>query len=522
MSTSFKTRRRLAASIRAMNTSDAAVAGQRDSALLPSIDDLPGPAPRWWGFPLLAAMKRDYLGFTADLQRRYGDLVAMRLIAERSVDVFSPEGVREVLVDNAAHLIRWERGPEVFSESLGRSVIVTEGTEWQRQRRMLHPAFTPRRVAAQGGLMVEAIAATFARELPALPLGGSVEVQMDTFFSSLAMAIILRTIFSSADTEDTHAAAAATQTLSEIGLAEMFWPMTLPDWLPLPGKRAKRHALRLLRRLVGGHIAARREMIASGRPVPTDDLLAMLLDLRDTEGPESTGAALSDAEVYDQCVTNFQAGHETTATALLWWSRLMAEHPDAAARARDEVDAVLGTRDPTAADLPALPWLTATLKETLRLYSPIAAILTRRATADIVVGGHRLPRGTLLRITPWVLQRDPRSFPEPDRFHPERFLPDAPPPPRGAWMAFGAGPRVCIGQHFAMLEMTLAAAMMLQRWTLSLPPDAPPAVPELNVTLRPRGGVRLRLTARERLSERLEAGPAAVSASACPFSGVRR
>ncbi len=508
-----------------MKTPTAAIADQAAPARLPSLADLPGPAPRWWGFPLLGAMKRDYLGFTAGLQRRYGDLVAMRLVFDHSVDVFSPEGVREVLVDNAANLIRWERGPEVFAESLGRGVIVTEGAEWQRQRRMLHPAFTPRRVAAQGGLMAEAIAATFERELPATPPGGAFELQMDTFFSSLAMAVILRTIFSSDDTTDTHAAAAATQTLSEAALAEMFWPATLPDWLPLPGKRAKRHALRLLRALVGGHIAARRAAIAAGRPVPSDDLLAMLLDLRDTEGPDATGTALSDTEVHDQCITNFQAGHETTATGLLWWSRLMAEHPAAAARAAAEVDAVLAGRTPTPADLPALPWLAATLKEALRLHPPIAAILTRRATADIVVGGHRLPRGTLLRITPAVLQRDPRSFPEPDAFRPERFLPDAPPPPRGAWMAFGTGPRVCIGQHFAMQEMTIAAAMLLQRWTLALPPGAPPAVQELHVTLRPRGGVRLRLTPREPLATRADAVPAATppagAARTCPFSGAR-
>ena len=213
-----------------MNTTNAAVAGQSDTASLSTFAALPGPPSRWWGLPLLGAMKRDYLGFTAGLQRRYGNLVAMKIAFERSVDVFSPEAVREVLVDNADRLIRWERGTEVFAEALGRGVLVTEGAEWQRQRRMLHPAFTPRRVAAQGRLMVEAVAATFARELPATPPGGSVELQMDALFSSLAMAVILRTIFSSGDTTDTHAAAAATQVLSETALAEMFWPATLPDW----------------------------------------------------------------------------------------------------------------------------------------------------------------------------------------------------------------------------------------------------------------------------------------------------
>ena len=456
----------------------------------------PGPPDRWWGFPLLRAMQRDYLGFTAGLQLAHGDIVAMRLVSERSIDLFTPDAVREVLVDQAAHLVRWERGIEVFEQVFGQSVLTTEGALWQRQRRMLQPAFTPRRVAAQAALMVQAIGPALERALPAGPAGSTAEVDMDALFSSLAMDVILRVLFSRSAAADAHAAARATQVLSQVALREMFMPFTLPDWLPLPGKSAKRRALRTLRELVGRHIDERRAALQAGTAVPQDDLLALLLDLRDTEGPQATGEGLSPQEVFDQCMVSFQAGHETSATALLWWSRLMAEHPAAAERAQAEVDAVLGGRDPQPADLPALPWLGATLKEAMRLYPPIAAVMTRRATADLKVQGYTVPRGTMLRITPWVLQRDPRSFPEPEAFRPERFLPGAPPPPRGAWMPFGAGPRVCIGQHFAMQEMQLVAAMLLQRCTLDLPPGAAPAVPELNVTLRPRGGLRLRVTRR--------------------------
>jgi cytochrome P450 len=463
----------------------------RDPAARP-----PGPPDRWWGFPLLRAMQRDYIGFTAGLQREHGDIVAMRIVNERSVDLFTPEAVREVLVDQAAHLVRWERGIEVFEQVFGQSVLTTEGALWQRQRRMLQPAFTPRRVAAQAGLMVQAIGPALERALPAGPAGSAAEVDMDALFSSLAMDVILRAMFSRSAAADAHAAAQATQVLSQQALREMFRPFTLPDWLPLPGKAAKRRALRTLRDLVGRHIDERRAAQQAGATVPQDDLLALLLDLRDTDGPQATGEPLSTQEVFDQCMVSFQAGHETSATALLWWSRLLAEHPEAAARAQAEVDAVLGGRDPGPDDMAALPWLVATLKEAMRLYPPIAAVLTRRATADLKVQGYTIPRGTMLRITPWVLQRDPRSFPEPEAFRPERFLPGAPPPPRGAWMPFGTGPRVCIGQHFAMLEMVLVAAMLLQRCTPALPPGAPPAVPELAVTLRPRGGVRLRLARR--------------------------
>lgn len=456
----------------------------------------PGPSRRWWGLPLLRAMRRDYLGFTSGLQRQYGDVTFMRLGNERAIDLFDPELVRRLLVDHAQHLVRWERGIDVFEQVFGQSVLVTEGATWQRQRRMLQPAFAPRRVAGCAALMLAA-----AREAldTAVPHGqAEATVQMDALFSQLAMDVILRTLFSTRADADVHAASEATQTLSATAMREMFWPMTLPDWLPLPGKAAKRRALRSLRELVGRHIRARH---AAGSGAPQDDLLAMLLALRD----ETTGEALSEAEVFDQCMVSFQAGHETSATALLWWSRLLADHPQAAARAQAEVDAVLGSREPGPDDLPALPWLTATLKEAMRLYPPIAALMTRRATHDIELGGWLIPRGTMLRITPWVLQRDARVYERPDAFVPERFLADAAASapsgvrtfPRGAWMPFGTGPRVCIGQHFAMLEMTLVAALLLQRYTLALPDGAAaPPKPVLNVTLRPEGGVRLRLTRR--------------------------
>ncbi len=443
----------------------------------------PGPTSRWLGFDLLQAMRRDYLGFASTLQRAYGDISYMRLGNERAYDLHSPDLVRQALVDNAEHLIRWERGIEVFEQVFGKSVLVTEGNVWQRQRRMLTPAFAPKRVAGYAALMRAAASVALDAAVPAD--ASRAQVPMDALFSRLTMDVILRTLFSHVGTQArTHAASLATQTLGENAMREMFYPLTLPDWLPLPGKAAKRQALRTLQDLVGQQIGQRRHA-SSG--TAQDDLLARLLDLRD----EQTGEALSEREVFDQCMVSFQAGHETSATALLWWSRLLAEHTAVAQRIHAELDQVLAGRDPTPEDLPALVQLGASLKEAMRLYPPIAAVMSRRTTRDIELGRWHIPAGALLRITPWVLQRDPRWFAEPEAFRPERFLPDAAPPPRGAWMPFGAGPRVCIGQHFAMLEMTLVAAMLLQRYRLVLPPDAPACEPVLNVTLRPRGGVRL-------------------------------
>lgn len=455
--------------------------------------DLPRPASRWWGLSLLVDMRRDYLGFVEGLQRNHGDLVAMRIAAERMVDIFDPEAVREVLVQHASRSVRWERGIEIFAQSFGRSVLVTEGAEWQRQRRMLQPAFAPKPVAEQADEMV----ATITNAMRALPASQEADVDLEAFLSSITVRVILRTLFGPDAEADTQAAAWATQVLSRTAMREMMWPMTLPDWLPLPGKSAKRRALRTLRDLVARQIAGRRVALGATNRECEQVLLDRLLSLRNTEGPDADGEPLSEREIFDQCMVTFQAGHETTAAALTWWARLMAEHPDAAAKAQAEVDAVLeGGRTPGADDIARLPWLAATLKEAMRLYPPVAAIMSRRATEDIVVAGVQLPKGTLLRITPWVMQRDPRRFEQPSEFHPERFLPGAAAPERGAWLPFGAGPRVCLGQHFAMLEMTLVAAMLVQRHAWSLPPGAPAAYAVMNVTLRDPGGLRVRMRPR--------------------------
>ncbi|WP_246498839.1 cytochrome P450 [Ideonella paludis] len=455
---------------------------------LPPSAEIPGPRMGLWrALRHSRQMRRDYLGTLDELHRRFGDISKMGLIVETVVDVFHPELARELLVDHAAQITRWERGPAVFAQLMGQSVLVTEGQTWQRQRRMLQPAFTPKKVAGYARLMTDAARSALDEVLP--PEQHRATVNVDELWTTVAMDVILRTLFSSRAPDDARAAGQAVQVLGAAAMQEMMRPFALPAWLPLPGRRAKVQALEMMRELVGRHIDERRHAPADD---PRQDLLAMLLALRD----EQTGEPLSPVEVFDQCMVTFQAGHETTATALLWWTRLMAEHPGLAQRAQDEVDSVLQGREPEADDMARLPWLSATLKEAMRLYPPVGALMLRRATEDFSLCGRHIHKGWVLRVTPWVLQRDARNFPDPLRFMPQRFMPEAPPIPRGAWMPFGAGPRVCIGQHFSMLEMTLLAAMLLQRFNLSLPAQAQACVPKLNVTLRPEGAVPVMLTRR--------------------------
>lgn len=454
----------------------------------PSAIRPPGPPPRCYGFPLLGQMRRDYLGMARQMHSRYGDAVYARIGPERTYEFFRPDWVREVLVEQARHFIRWERGTAVFAKVHGQSVLVTEGDTWQRQRRMLQPGFGPKRMAGYAQHMVAAA----AQALDALPPQPTQTLDFEHMVTQLTMDVVLRTLFSQRIDESNRAEALAAEqavrTISHAGMEEFFWPVSLPDWMP--HKWTARRAKHMLDGLVRRHIRQRRQAQSADH----SDLLAMLMAVRDDEGGD--GAALNDEEIRDQCMTIFLAGHETTAAALTWWGHTMATHPDHAQRAQDQVDQVLGQRPPCYADLPQLHYLAQTLKETMRLYPPAPSLISRRALHPVQIGPWQLPQGALVRVTPWVLQHDARWFPEPERFDPERFS-DAgqAAQERGSYLPFGAGPRVCIGNLFATTEMTLIAAMVLQRFRLAPGSDAPPQ-PVLNVTLRPADGLRLQLLRR--------------------------
>lgn len=475
-------------------TSSSGPAASAPTAPLPATA-LPGPRTRWGGLPEVLAMQRDYLGHMHALQRRYGDIVRQRLLGLEDYNFFHPDQVRELLIAGHDGLIRWERATQVFADAHGRSVLVAEGEDWKRQRKLLLPGFSPQRVQGFAPLMVDAARQALDRTAGATTATGTAEGEIDfeALMTALTMDVILRTLFSDADGAAGGQAATAGWAVHELGrvaMGEMYVPASAPLWAPW--KRGKRRALRDLNRLIDEHLAQRREQARRGI-TPPDDLLALLMALRDEQD-----RPLDDRALRDECMTIFLAGHETSAAALTWWGWCMAAHPDAQRRAAEEVDAVLGGRTPTAADLPRLPWLGLCIKEVLRLYPPAPALFSRQTTAPLQIAGLTLPRGAMLRLTPGVIQRDARWFDDPDAFRPERFDPAAGHReiPRGAWMPFGAGPRVCLGSHFALTEITLIAAMVLQRHRLAPVPDAPPPEPVLQITLRPSRSLRLRLSPR--------------------------
>ena len=450
----------------------------------------PGPIAKLGGLHLLRSARHDYLGFVEQLQQQYPDVAQMQILGERIHHVFHPDLVREVLVEQADALIRWERATDVFSMSMGQSVLVSEGAQWLRQRRMLQPGFTTKRVAGYAALMAAATRAALD-EVASQTAHQTVDVE--ALMTRVALDVILRTLFGQHQVQDAASIAQAIQTLSHYGFTQFFVPFSWPMWMPLPTVRRARSALDTLNRLISEHIRLQQGTASDHG----DDLLTMLRMARD---PEQPSQGLSAQELHDQTMVMFQAGHETTATALTWWCGLIAQHPEIAARVQHEVDTVLQGQDPTPTTLARMPWLQASIKEAMRLYPPAAILMTRRATKDITVGPWRVSKGDLIALSPYVIQRDARWFEQPDQFRPERFLPDAPEVPRGAWMPFGAGPRVCIGQHFAMLEVGLIAAMLLQRFRMHWPQGtAWPAV-DLAVSLRPAKSMVLNLETRGMLA----------------------
>ncbi|NIE64261.1 cytochrome P450 [Burkholderia sp. Ax-1719] len=443
----------------------------------------PGPKTGLTGWRHLIAMSRDLPGTLAAWQQTYGDIVHLRIWPEHEVVVADPQLARELLVTHHDALIRWERGIRVFSQVHGHSVLTAEGEAWRSRRHALVPGFSPKAVQGFSPTIVTAATQAFA-QWPGEDANWSIESAL----TMLTMDVILQMVFSSHIGEDVRVAEQAIRVTSAAANAEFYWPASMPDWMPW--KRKKRKALRTLKDLIERHLQNRLKLAREAWP---DDLLTRLLQSRDD------GSALSMQNVRDECMTIFLAGHETTAATLVWWTWCMASNPDAQRSARDEVQRVLQGRAPGAETLPELVYLAQSIKETLRLYPVAPLLISRRATRAVQLGEWTLPARTLFMIPVHLMHHDPRWFPDPEAFRPERFasnpagMPDV---PRGAYIPFGAGPRVCLGQHLAMNEMTVIAAMLLQRFTLSVPDGAAPPRPVLNVTLRPELPMHLAIVQR--------------------------
>ena len=458
---------------------------RRNARYTPLAADGPLPADMLRAVPTI---RRDPLAFLEATVARYGDLVAFPMPRTPVLLVNTPAGARRVLQDN--HRGYGKRTVQYGALSLvtGAGLLTSDGDLWRRRRRIAQPAFHHGRLDAVAE-QAAAAGTSMAASWTAAP-GRTVDVDRAALRTMLE--VVGRTLFAAdlaADGERVvEAVDAALQAV--VTRARSPLPAVLPGWLPTPSRRRLRHAVATLDDACLGVVRRRR---AAGLSAADDDVLALLLRAADADG------GLEEREVRDELVTLVIAGHETVASCLTWTLLLLARHPQVQDRVAAELDA-LPVEAAGWAELPALPYTRAVVDEALRLYPP-AWVVTRRALADDVVDGVAVPAGTLVVLSPWLLHRRAASWPDPGRFDPERFLAsDAVGSPRGAfrgdYLPFGAGPRLCIGRDVALVQAVLILAALLRGRRVVLPDAAVPVRVDALVTLRPRGGLPLRLVPR--------------------------
>jgi cytochrome P450 len=444
------------------------------SAIKASLRTPPGPKGHFL-LGNLAAVSRDWLRFYERCAKEYGDVVRLRYLHVPICLLIHPRDIEYVLVSNPGNFTK-SADYRALARILGNGLLTNEGKSWQRQRALIQPAFRRENILSYAPVMNRAA----SRMLASWTHDESRNVHEDMM--AVTLQIVAECLFGAEVTSVAERVGKAMQVVTDRFVADasqaLLLPFDLPDFLA----PARRHAISDLDKIIKGIICERR---TSNHP--RGDLLDSLLQVRDSDGQP-----MSDAQLRDEVMTLFLAGHETTAIALSWTCYLLAENPCVEAKLVEELRTAVGEREPTADDLPRLRYTEMILKESMRLYPAVWGI-GRRAVADCQIGDYRVTAGTNIFIFQSLTQRDPRFFANPDAFDPERWREDpvrSGKIPRFAYFPFGGGPRVCVGASFAMLEATLLLAMIQQRFHLELVPGHL-VEPVASVTLRPKNGIRV-------------------------------
>lgn len=408
-------------------------------------------------------------------------LLYKRILFLGIFNVGKPEYIEHVLLTNYRNYAKSALARRVGKPIFGDGLFTSEGDFWRRQRRIIAPAFHQKRIASFVETMSACTGAMIERWQGRQ---GSFDVLPE--MSRLTMEIIARTMFFTDVADDAGMLGRNVDILVtqlRPGVGDL---LGFPEWVPSLRPRSVQKAVAEVDELITRIISQRR-----ANPGDHEDLLTLLLQARDPD----TGVGMSDRQLRDEVATIIGAGHETTATALSWTWYLLSQHPAVEARLHEEVDRVLAGRRCGLADLPRLSYARMVFEEAMRLYPPAHSI-PRVALAEDSMGGVRVPRGSLMMISPYVTHRNPDLWPDPDRFDPERFTPEAAAARhRFAYLPFGGGPRVCIGSSFAMAEAVVIMSMVAQHYRLRLD-SSRPVTPCGYITLRPKEGIWVSLEAR--------------------------
>lgn len=440
-------------------------------------------------FGVLPEFQRNPLKLYVDAMHRYRDIVRMRFGPRHSYTLFHPDLIKRVLVDNNRNYIRNRLGNELLKEIIGLNLLTADGEFWLRQRRLMQPAFHRQRILGFGHIIADS-----ARQLLQgwAHLGPGAEVDVARAMMTMTLQVVGRALFSVDLLQDSSGLARSIEVGSAYFAYRIGHLFALPLWVPTRLNREYKASRHAVMHLAPQLVAARRHLIeqegtadATGRPF---DMLDLLLEAR----YEDTGQPMSDEQLATEIRMFIAAGHETTSNTLTWTLYLLSQHPAVEARLHDELDQMLGGREPTVDDLPRLAYTKMVIDEAMRLY-PAAWLIARQAVDDDNVGGYRVPAGKGVVIPIFAVHRHPDFWDDAERFDPERFAPtQAATHHKFAFFPFGGGPRLCIGYGFALTEAQLVLAMIAQRYRLRLRPGYV-VQPEPLITLRVKGGLPMTL-----------------------------
>ena len=418
---------------------------------------------------------RDPLEFFSTITREYGDVAYLRLASEQLFVVSDPTVIKDVLVTHNQNFHK-SRGLEKIKILLGEGLLTSEDDFHLRQRRLMQPAFHRDRIAAYASTMV-----SYGDRVRSGWTDGATD-DLSREMSRLTLLVVGKTLF---DTDVESQARDVGEAMT--GLMHSFWSLMLPfgeylQYLPIPHMRRGRQARQRLDEIIYRMIRERRANLGD-----RGDLLSMLLMAQDDQ---DKGRGMTDKQVRDEAMTIFLAGHETTANALTWTWYLLSQTPDVERRVHEEIQRVLGDRLPTVADVERLPYIMRVVTESMRLYPP-AWLVGRRAVNEYHIGDYHVPPRSIVIMSQWIVHRDARHYPNPEQFDPDRWTPEFKATlPRFAYFPFGGGPRQCIGESFAWMEVVLLVATIAQRWRFELVPSHP-VVPHAAVTLRAKHGMKM-------------------------------
>jgi cytochrome P450 len=427
---------------------------------------------------------RDPLGCYLKLALRHGPVVKVKVGGWRVYIISDPEGVKRVLADNVKNYPKGDAFARL-KPIFGNGLLTSEGEFWKRQRKLAQPAFHRQNLSALFEDMRRSIQDLLQRWEEGFATTGS-PFNVAAEMTRLTMSIVSRALLGlDVGSEADEVGRALPLVLAE-GNRRLLSYFSLPNFIPTPAGIKSYRALKVLDGIVYRIIAKRR--VDGALRV---DLLSMLMSARD----EETGEAMDEKQLRDEVMTIFLAGHETTANALSWTWYLLGSHPEVRRKLCEEIDGQLCSKDPVFEDVPKLRYTRQVFEEALRLYPP-AWTFSRTVSEDDVICGYRISKGSLVVINPYLMHHHPAYWHDPERFDPERFAPErVESRHRYVYIPFGAGPRQCIGNQFAMTEAIFILAMVCRRYEMALEPGQT-VKPEALLTLRPVPGVEVRIKKR--------------------------